>query len=182
MKNSRFFHSTLQRVPARRFFSSIAVAVLVAALAAIFSTRPVKAQSSCRVSSNIGVQKVIDLFQSTVKNLGNNQFQINFVFASPSAGGVTTICNGTPSCDSSLDGFTPRQDLTGNITAMSNFGSCNTTAIITTSPGVTWVLWAYTVNFEQNGTPSTETFQAGMSTDPNVLPVGHTTSLANMLL
>jgi len=136
---------------------------------------------ACRVKTNIPIQNLIDLNASTVTNLGSNNFRIHFVFQSDPS--ITLICaDSGQQAPCGFDGAYFRSDLSGNIIAESGGGACNLKSTITTNGG-TFVVIAYEMKFEQNNVASKQTFgPAGMSTDPNVIPVGQTKPLAQLLL
>ncbi len=140
---------------------------------------PAQAQT-CRTHTNLLIQNLVDFNNSTVTNLGNNNFRIHFAFVSDPS--ITLICADSgqnPPCG--FDGAYFRSDLSGNIIAESPGGSCNLKSTITTT-GANAVAIAYEMKFELNNNPSKQTFgPACMTTDPNVIGVGQTLSLAQLL-
>jgi hypothetical protein len=139
---------------------------------------------TCRQHTNIPTQNLIDLNNSTVTNLGSNNFRIHFVYVSDPS--ITLICaDSGQQAPCGFDGVYFRMDLSStNILAESGGGSCNLKSTITTD-GTSPVAIQYELKFELNGVPSKQLFDpagaACLTTDPNVIGVGQTLSLAKLL-
>lgn len=158
-----------------------AIAALVIALVVTGGT-PAQAQT-CRTVTSIPIQNLLDFQNSTVTNLGNNNFRIHFAYVSDPS--ITLICADSglnPPCG--FDGVFNKYSFPNgyHVIAASDFGSCNLKSTITTDGG-NFVYLFYELRFELNGNPSKEQFgPAAMSTDPNVIPVGTTLPLSQLLL
>ena len=164
----------------RRIASILTAMVMLAIALAITGGTPAQAQT-CRTKTNLLIQNLVDFNNSTVTNLGNNNFRIHFAYVSDPS--ITLICADSglnPPCG--FDGVYSRMNLpSGNIIAESGFGSCNLKSTITTN-GLSPVVIDYELRFELNGVPSKQEFgPACLTTDPNVIGVNQTLPLAQLL-
>lgn len=166
-RGKKFLDTTVNR----RALVLTATVVLVVGL--IVTGSPLAQAQSCRTVPNPLILNLVDTNNSTVTNLGSNNFRIHFAFVSDPS--ITLLC-----ADSGLhapcgfDGAYFRSKLSSHIIAESGGGSCNLTSTITTDGG-TSVILGYQMKFELNGNPSQEQFILCMATD--VIGVGQTVSL-----
>lgn len=170
-----FAGTTVNRKMAFMLRATVALAVALI----VTGSTPAQAQT-CRTKTNLPIQNLVDFQNSTVTNLGNNNFRIHFAIVSDPS--ITLICaDSGQTAPCGFDGAYFRSDLSGNIIAESPGGSCNLKSTITTT-GATSVVIAYEIRFELNNNPSKQTFgPACMTTDPNVIGVGQTLPLAQLL-
>jgi len=156
--------------------------VAVAVVLIVFAGTPAQAQT-CRTVTNLPIQNLVDFQNSTVTNLGSNNFRIHWAYVSDPS--ITLICADSglnPPCG--FDGVFGKYTFPNqyHVIAESDFGACNLKTTITTDGG-NFVYLFFELRFELNGNPSKQQFgPAAMSTDPNVIAVGQTLPLSQLLL